>query len=130
MSGHVSGILLIANIAGREATGSSCPGSLRKRRAHDGQAAPNPLTPLSRWKIFDNLRRSLFEISVLLLLVAGWITLEHPVRWTLAVLASAPRAGLRGYAAQLSSARRSAALAVVFPPFRRANFARAIATRC
>ncbi len=62
------------------------PWLLRKAPSHDGQAVPNPLTPLSRWKIFDNLRRSLFEISVLLLLTAGWITLAHPVRWTLAVL--------------------------------------------
>jgi hypothetical protein len=53
----------------------------------DGKAVRNPLSPLSRWKIFDNLRRSLFEISALLLLVTGWIALGHPVRWTLAVLA-------------------------------------------
>jgi cyclic beta-1,2-glucan synthetase len=53
----------------------------------DGKAMRNPLSALSRWKIFDNLRRSLFEISALLLLVTGWIALSHPVRWTLTVLA-------------------------------------------
>ena len=42
---------------------------------------------LARWKMFDNLRRSLFEISILLLFVAGWLTVEHATRWTLAVLA-------------------------------------------
>jgi len=52
-----------------------------------GEWARNPLPFLSRWKMFDNLRRSLFEISILLLLVAGWLTVEHVGRWTLAVLA-------------------------------------------
>ncbi|MGH9665990.1 MAG: glycosyltransferase family 2 protein, partial [Bryobacteraceae bacterium] len=47
----------------------------------------NPLPFLSRWKIFDNLRRSLFEISVLLLLAAGWLFAAHTVRWTMAVAA-------------------------------------------
>ncbi len=52
-----------------------------------GEAAGgNPLSLLSRWKILDNLRRSVFEISILLLLVAGWIVLPHSVRWTFAVL--------------------------------------------
>ena len=32
---------------------------------------PNPLTPLSRWKVFDNLRRSLVEVSQLALFIAG-----------------------------------------------------------
>ena len=47
----------------------------------------NPLSALSRWKLFDNLRRSLFEIMVLALLVAGWLSLEKPVLWTLAIVA-------------------------------------------
>ena len=52
----------------------------------DGRAAKNPLSALSRWKIVDNLRRSLLEISVLLLLLAGWLGTTHQARWTLAVL--------------------------------------------
>ncbi|HUA17535.1 MAG TPA: glucoamylase family protein [Bryobacteraceae bacterium] len=52
-----------------------------------GTAAGNPLSLLSRWKIFDNLRRSLVEIALLVLLVAGWILLNHPLRWTVAVFA-------------------------------------------
>src|SRR5690606_32818499 len=32
----------------------------------------NPLSVVSRWKIADNLRRSLFEPATLLLLLAGW----------------------------------------------------------
>jgi cyclic beta-1,2-glucan synthetase len=47
----------------------------------------NPLGLLSRWKLFDNLRRSLAEITLLALLAAGWIFLHHSLRWTLAVLA-------------------------------------------
>ena len=52
----------------------------------NGRAPGNPLSALSRWKILDNLRRSLLEISVLLLLLAGWIFAPHPVLWTVAVL--------------------------------------------
>lgn len=51
-----------------------------------GRAARNPLSALSRWKILDNLRRSLLEVSLLLLLVAGWLAAPHQLLWTLAVL--------------------------------------------
>ncbi|HZZ72149.1 MAG TPA: glucoamylase family protein, partial [Pirellulales bacterium] len=34
---------------------------------------PNPLSLLSRWKIFDNLRRSLVPPTVLLFLLVGWL---------------------------------------------------------
>jgi cellobiose phosphorylase len=34
---------------------------------------PNPLTPLSVWKIFDNLRRSLVPPSLFALLAGGWL---------------------------------------------------------
>ncbi len=44
----------------------------------------NRLSLLSRWKIIDNLRRSLVEIGQLLFLVVGWIALPVPfLRWTL-----------------------------------------------
>lgn len=47
----------------------------------------NRLSAISRWKIFDNLRRSLIEISQLLLLFAGWFVLSGPaIIWTLIVL--------------------------------------------
>lgn len=43
----------------------------------------NRLTAISRWKIFDNLRRSLVEISQVLLLVFGWFVLPgSPIVWT------------------------------------------------
>jgi len=54
--------------------------------AHDGWRV-NALTALSRWKILDNLRRSLVPTSLLLLLVTGWLFLSQVFSWTLAVLA-------------------------------------------
>jgi cellobiose phosphorylase len=45
---------------------------------------PNRLSLLSRWKILDNLRRSMVELAQLAFLVAGWTLLAvSPVRWTL-----------------------------------------------
>ncbi|MGE5927149.1 MAG: GH36-type glycosyl hydrolase domain-containing protein, partial [Gemmatimonadota bacterium] len=45
---------------------------------------PNRLSLLSRWKIVDNLRRSVVEIAQLVFLLAGWLFLPvAPVRWTL-----------------------------------------------
>ncbi len=53
----------------------------------DGSAAPNPLSILDRWKILDNLRRSLLAPALLALLVAGWLGLPgSAVAWTLAAL--------------------------------------------
>jgi hypothetical protein len=49
--------------------------------------ARNPLSPLSRWKLIDNLRRSVFEISTVSLLVAGWLLLANPALWTLMIFA-------------------------------------------
>ena len=44
----------------------------------------NELSLLSRWKLFDNLRRSTVEISQLVFLLAGWLLLPGPaLRWTL-----------------------------------------------
>ncbi|MDP9202491.1 MAG: carbohydrate-binding protein [Gemmatimonadota bacterium] len=47
----------------------------------------NRLSALSRWKIFDNLRRSLVEIAQLAMLVTGWFLLPGSViKWTAIVL--------------------------------------------
>ncbi len=49
----------------------------------------NPLTSLSRWKVFDNLRRSLSPIALFAWLVAGWTVLPGPgVRWAFIALAA------------------------------------------
>ena len=41
-----------------------------------GRRLDNPISALSRWKIFDNLRRSLVAPSLVLVLIAGWCVLE------------------------------------------------------
>ncbi len=50
-----------------------------------GRYRSNPLSALSRWKLFDNLRRSLVPAGLTLLLVLGW-ALPSATFWTLAVL--------------------------------------------
>ncbi|MBP9958832.1 MAG: hypothetical protein KBF14_10310, partial [Synergistaceae bacterium] len=52
----------------------------------DGSMEKNPLSPLSRWKILDNLRRSLTAPALTLLLVSGWIYSPSPLFWTLSVM--------------------------------------------
>ncbi len=53
----------------------------------DGRVQHNPLSGLSRWKIFDNLRRSLTPSALVLLLILGWTVLPAAWFWTLAVVA-------------------------------------------
>ncbi|MGV7208123.1 GH36-type glycosyl hydrolase domain-containing protein [Oxalobacteraceae bacterium A2-2] len=55
------------------------PGAHRKRER-------NPLSALSRWKLFDNLRRSLTAPALVLSLIVAWRFLPNPWTWTLAVL--------------------------------------------
>ena len=56
--------------------------------ARRGGVERNPLGLMSRWKIFDNLRRSLMEISLLTLFVAAWTVLPgSPLAWSLVGLA-------------------------------------------
>jgi cellobiose phosphorylase len=50
------------------------------------QRLPNPLSALSRWKLLDNLRRSLVPVALTLMLIVGWAVLPDPGLWTLAVL--------------------------------------------
>jgi len=46
----------------------------------------NPLSGLSRWKIFDNLRRSLIPSALILLFLLGWMALSPPWFWSLAII--------------------------------------------
>lgn len=46
----------------------------------------NPLSGLSRWKIFDNLRRSIFAPALFCLLLLGWLVLAHPIYWSVLAL--------------------------------------------
>lgn len=45
----------------------------------------NPLSALARWKIFDNIRRSLVPFAMILLLISGWTILHDSWYWTLAI---------------------------------------------
>jgi cyclic beta-1,2-glucan synthetase len=52
-----------------------------------GRYVRNPIATISRWKIFDNLRRSLVEVFTFALLLAGWLGLPGgPLYWTLFTL--------------------------------------------
>jgi len=46
---------------------------------------PNPLNAISRWRILDNLRRSLVPVASLLLLLFGWLTSGAPAVWSVVV---------------------------------------------
>ncbi len=49
-----------------------------------GSLIPSDFSSLDRWKILDNLRRSLLAPSILALLIAGWLWLPGPILfWTL-----------------------------------------------
>jgi cyclic beta-1,2-glucan synthetase len=54
-----------------------------------GRRIANRISAISRWKIADNLRRTLIEPSLLALLLAAWLWLpaSAAARWTLFVLA-------------------------------------------
>ena len=47
------------------------------------QRVDNPLSAISRWKILDNLRRTLVEPAMLVLLLVSWLVLPAPGLWTL-----------------------------------------------
>jgi cyclic beta-1,2-glucan synthetase len=52
-----------------------------------GARVPNPISLVSRWKILDNLRRSLVEPATLLLLLYGWLLPgANHLYWTIATV--------------------------------------------
>ncbi len=52
-----------------------------------GRKVPNPITNISRWRILDNLRRSLVEPFTFFLFMGAWLGLPGgPRYWTLATL--------------------------------------------
>ena len=52
----------------------------------DGKLQKNPLSALSQWKIFDNLRRSVTPLALTILLIMGWTALSQPLFWTMVVI--------------------------------------------
>ena len=47
----------------------------------DVRRVANPISGLSRWKIFDNLRRSLVPVALMGLLILGWTSLAEFSAW-------------------------------------------------
>ena len=52
-----------------------------------GKRDPNPLTALSRWKLLDNLRRSVIPAVLTAMLLMCWALMPKPLFWTVAVIA-------------------------------------------
>lgn len=52
----------------------------------NGQRLKNSLSILSRWKLFDNLRRSLVPQAFLALFLLGWLALSSPGLWTVSII--------------------------------------------
>ncbi len=58
-----------------------------RREVPDGADAKqnNPLSRINRWRILDNLRRSLVPVTAVILLLFGWSLSSTPGVWTLVV---------------------------------------------
>ncbi|MBX3415811.1 MAG: cyclic beta 1-2 glucan synthetase [Pirellulales bacterium] len=65
------------------------PWLLPRTRGRSHRSIRNPISLLSRWKIFDNLRRSLVPIAMLILLVSAWLFPSAMVEAATILLASA-----------------------------------------
>jgi len=51
-----------------------------------GKLRKNSITALSRWKIFDNLRRSMVPVALLLILIFSWTLSQSSIFWTLFII--------------------------------------------
>ena len=58
-----------------------------------GRVEPNPLSAFNRWKIFDNLRRSLVPPAIIALLSTGWLCTPAPMLWSGIIAGSVVVAG-------------------------------------
>jgi cyclic beta-1,2-glucan synthetase len=59
--------------------------TLRHVPTAGGGRERNPLRAINRWRIFDNLRRSLVPVASIMLLVCGWLISPVPGAWSLIV---------------------------------------------
>jgi cyclic beta-1,2-glucan glucanotransferase len=56
-------------------------------RDFNGRRVSNPISHLSRWKILDNLRRSMTDLTIFAALLYAWFAVpQDAVRWTLVLL--------------------------------------------
>lgn len=67
-----------------------------------GRLVRNPISRLSRWKVLDNLRRSLMPMALMALLLWGWATPGEALRCTLLVIGAVILPGLLNGAVQLA----------------------------
>ncbi|MDQ2970107.1 MAG: DUF3131 domain-containing protein, partial [Acidobacteriota bacterium] len=75
-----------------------------------GRGMRNSIPVLGRWKIFDNLRRSLAALAALLTLVAAWVLPGgSPYLWTAFIAATIAVPGLFSFLAELLPRRRGIA---------------------
>ncbi len=51
----------------------------------DGRWHKNRISAISRWKIFDNIRRSLVPLALTMLLILGWLVLPTALLWTVVI---------------------------------------------
>jgi hypothetical protein len=83
-----------------------------------GRKVPNPLSAISRWKILDNLRRSLVEPALFTLFLLAWTCLPgRPALWTLGAIAILFLPALVQLAVDLSRAAISGGSAAVRDAF-------------
>ncbi len=88
----------------------------RRLRIADGSLMPNPLTGLHRFKIVDNLRRSLVPAATLLLVVGGWALVPAPALWwPLAGLLAVLFPALFSFVDALTTRPRSLPLSATLP---------------
>ena len=84
----------------------------------DGRRQQEPALAVSRWKLFDNLRRSLVPAALTLLLLLGWTVLPSPWFWTVAVIGVVVLPLLLSTLLDLvAKAGRSAVLGSMRPPW-------------
>ncbi len=83
-----------------------------------GHRVPNPLSVVSRWKILDNLRRSLLEPAIFLLFLLGWLCLPGgAAAWTAATIVLLFLPTLCQLAFEVSNAMVAGRLAIVADAF-------------
>lgn len=88
----------------------------------NGESVANPLSILSRWKLLDNLRRSVLEAATFVLFLACWFYLPgSPALWTFAAVAllliPSYAQGLLTLMRQWNSMHKDGALAQVLSDF-------------
>jgi cyclic beta-1,2-glucan synthetase len=59
------------------------------QEGESGGRVRNPLSRFNRWKIFDNLRRSLIPLASVVLLGVAWVGTSHRIAWIVTLLVAA-----------------------------------------